>query len=176
MWTYSRRMLVKFSRRTFSCAVSSPCVQNQRNSLTVDGRVIAKLNLSNLSNYSSRNLLLSDNSVGHHISCQTFSTISPRVSNGQGEMTVHEITSDLEDSLKSYEDVENEVERQRDIWNVGPAFRPSFNLASFVNESTLLQEFLKMGVELHKWEMRKPELLEYILKLDFQRDVSPYVR
>jgi len=81
-----------------------------------------------------------------------------------------------EDSLENVGDVDEELERQRDIWNVGPAFRPSFNLASFVNESALLQEFLKMGVKLHKWELREPELLEFILKLDFEKDVAPYVR
>lgn len=62
-----------------------------------------------------------------------------------------------------------------DFSTISPALRPTFNLAAYVNESYSLQQLVKLGVELYKFDS-KPEVMETILKLDFERDMKPYVR
>ncbi|XP_037934099.1 transcription termination factor 3, mitochondrial [Teleopsis dalmanni] len=51
---------------------------------------------------------------------------------------------------------------------------PTFNLAAYVNKSTTLQEFIKLGVNLHKIERRKG-LAEFVLRLNFDEHVKPYL-
>lgn len=58
---------------------------------------------------------------------------------------------------------------------ISPALRPTFNLAAYVNESYSLQQLVKLGVELYKFD-NKPEIMETILKLDFERDMKPYIQ
>lgn len=58
---------------------------------------------------------------------------------------------------------------------VSPALRPTFNLAAYVNESYSLQQLVKLGVELYKFD-NNPKIMETILKLDFERDMKPYIR
>lgn len=58
---------------------------------------------------------------------------------------------------------------------ISPALRPTFNLAAYVNESHSLQQLVKLGVELHKFDS-DPKVMETILKLDFERDMKPYIR
>lgn len=62
-----------------------------------------------------------------------------------------------------------------DFSNIRPALRSTFNLASYVNESPSLQELVKLGVELYKFDS-KPEIMSTILKLDFERDMKPYIQ
>lgn len=51
----------------------------------------------------------------------------------------------------------------------------TFNLAAYANKSKVIQELIKLGVELYKVE-QNVELCEYILKLDFNKDIAPYIR
>ncbi|XP_066906301.1 transcription termination factor 3, mitochondrial [Halyomorpha halys] len=51
---------------------------------------------------------------------------------------------------------------------------PLFNLAAYVNKNSTLQEFVKLGVNLHIIELKKGAQ-EIILKLDFERDVKKYL-
>lgn len=58
---------------------------------------------------------------------------------------------------------------------VSPALRPTFNLAAYVNESYSLQQLVKLGVQLYKFD-NNPKIMETILKLDFEHDMKPYIR
>ncbi|XP_043648899.1 transcription termination factor 3, mitochondrial [Drosophila teissieri] len=51
---------------------------------------------------------------------------------------------------------------------------PSFNLAAYVNNSSTLQQFISLGVDLHSIERRKG-LGDFVLKLDFEKNVKPYI-
>nr|CAG4652119.1 EOG090X0C5Y [Triops cancriformis] len=62
-----------------------------------------------------------------------------------------------------------------ELENVAPQFVPTFNLASYVNKSPLLQEFVKLGVELHKWD-KKPGVSNLILRKRFDEDIAPVLR
>lgn len=59
--------------------------------------------------------------------------------------------------------------------NISPALRPTFNVAAYVNEYYSLQQLVKLGVELYKFDSN-PKIMETILKLDFERDMKPYIR
>lgn len=52
---------------------------------------------------------------------------------------------------------------------------PSFNFAAYVNKSPMLQELIKLGVNLDKIEKTK-RAGEIILRLNFENDVKPYVQ
>jgi hypothetical protein len=66
----------------------------------------------------------------------------------------------------------SEIERmKKDVQKLKPALQPSFTLAAYVNQSTLLQNLIKVGVDLTKFE--KGNLPNKLLKLDFDRDVKP---
>lgn len=56
-----------------------------------------------------------------------------------------------------------------------PLTRPSHNLAAFVKTNKTLQQFIRLGVDLHKIE-RKNGLAPFVVKLDFERDVQPHLR
>lgn len=58
---------------------------------------------------------------------------------------------------------------------ISPVLRPTFNLAAYVNESYSLQQLVKLGVELYKFD-RHPKIMETILRLDFERDMKSYIR
>nr|CAG4644253.1 EOG090X0C5Y [Lepidurus arcticus] len=62
-----------------------------------------------------------------------------------------------------------------ELENVAPHHVPSFNLASYVNKSPLLQEFVKLDVELHKWD-KKPGVANLILKKGFEEDIAPVLQ
>lgn len=62
-----------------------------------------------------------------------------------------------------------------DFSTISPALRPTFNLAAYVNDSYSLQQLVKLGVELYKFD-NDPRIMETILKLDFERDMKPYIR
>lgn len=53
-------------------------------------------------------------------------------------------------------------------------YLPLFNFAAYVNKSRTLQEFVKLGVNLHIIELTRGAQ-EIILKLDFERDVKKYL-
>nr|CAD7408247.1 unnamed protein product [Timema poppensis] len=62
-----------------------------------------------------------------------------------------------------------------DISNVAPLFSPTFNFAAYINKSKTLQELVKLGVDLHQLEKKKG-IPQFILKLDFDRDMKEYIR
>jgi mTERF domain-containing protein len=62
-----------------------------------------------------------------------------------------------------------------DISTVAPHFQPSFNFAAYVNNSPTLQELVKLGVDLHSLE-RKKDVPEFILQLEFSRDMKDHIR
>lgn len=62
-----------------------------------------------------------------------------------------------------------------DFSTISPALRPTFNIAAYVNDSYSLQQLVKLGVELYKFD-DDPRIMETILKLDFERDMKPYIR
>lgn len=73
------------------------------------------------------------------------------------------------------------VEIENERFNVKEVFEkqqkgsfPSFNFAAYANNSELLQNFVNLGVNLSKIEKRQG-LGEFILKLDWDRDVTKYL-
>lgn len=70
---------------------------------------------------------------------------------------------------------ERPVELLAEPVDVALNLKPSYNLAAYVNKSETLQELIKLGVNLHKIEKKKPELAELVLGLNFEQDVKPYL-
>lgn len=62
-----------------------------------------------------------------------------------------------------------------DISDIGPYLTPTFTFAKYANKSRTIQELVKLGVNLYKLESKKG-MLQYILNLDFEQDVKPYIR
>ena len=62
-----------------------------------------------------------------------------------------------------------------DLSTITPYFQPSFNFAAYVNNSPTLQELVKLGVDLHSLE-RKKDVPEFILRLEFSRDMKEHIR
>ena len=67
----------------------------------------------------------------------------------------------------------DEEQMKLDIKNLRPAYRPLvYNLAYFVNTNPVLQNFVKMGIEIRKWDNRRT-IAESILRLDEEKHVKP---
>lgn len=62
-----------------------------------------------------------------------------------------------------------------DVSDIGPPLTPTFTFAKYANKSNTIQELVKLGVHLYKFESQEG-MLQYILSLDFERDVKPYIR
>lgn len=61
-----------------------------------------------------------------------------------------------------------------DLTSYGSIVLPSFNFAAYADKSPLLQELIKIGVNLHKIENIKGAG-ELLIKLDFKKNVQPYL-
>lgn len=61
-----------------------------------------------------------------------------------------------------------------DLSSYGSTLLPSYNFAAYADKSVVLQEFIKMGVELYKLE-KDPKIGEFLLQLDFEKNVKPYL-
>lgn len=61
-----------------------------------------------------------------------------------------------------------------DLSDIGPYLTPTFSFAKYANKSRTIQELVKLGVELYKLEL-KEGMVQYILGLDFDADVKPYI-
>ena len=59
---------------------------------------------------------------------------------------------------------------------ISPTIPLSFNLAAFANKSETIQMLIKLGVDLAYIEKRFTETAEWLLKLDFETDVKPYIQ
>ncbi len=68
-----------------------------------------------------------------------------------------------------------EPSRLEDVSYIGPPldFR-SFNFAAFANNSVVIQKLLDLGVDFYKIEQGR-KLPSYLLQLDFEKDVIPYI-
>lgn len=62
-----------------------------------------------------------------------------------------------------------------DLSDIGPYLTPTFTFAKYANKSRTIQELVKLGVGLYKFESRQG-MVQYILNLDFEKDVKPYIR
>lgn len=62
-----------------------------------------------------------------------------------------------------------------DLSDIGPYLTPTFSFAKYANKSRTIQELVKLGVGLYKFESQKG-MVQYILDLDFEKDVKPYIR
>jgi len=62
-----------------------------------------------------------------------------------------------------------------DLSDIGPPLTPTFTFAKYANKSHTIRELVKLGVSLYKLESMDG-MVEYILNLDFNRDVKPYIR
>jgi len=54
------------------------------------------------------------------------------------------------------------------------ASRPTATFSSIINQSDTLKKLVDLGVELYLWEKRNH--LDLAVKLDFERDVAPYIK
>nr|CAG4638695.1 EOG090X0C5Y [Cyclestheria hislopi] len=79
--------------------------------------------------------------------------------------------------MKIIQDTECSNPLQKDPYfdGVSPQPLPSFNVASYVNHSELLQEMVKLNVEIYRWD-KKQEIHEIVLKKDFNTDVRPVIQ
>jgi len=66
-------------------------------------------------------------------------------------------------------------ECSEDISDIGPYLTPTFTFAKYADKSRTIQQLVKLGVSLYKFE-RNQKMLQFILGLDFDRDVKPYIR
>ncbi|XP_039486689.1 transcription termination factor 3, mitochondrial [Drosophila santomea] len=105
-----------------------------------------------------------------------------QIRNLRGEQsTQHEISvlaspsTSIKDDDKKKEPAEHEGSNKvaLDFGN-REAHVPSFNLAAYVNNSSTLQHLISLGVDLHSIERRKG-LGDFVLKLDFEKNVKPYI-
>ncbi|KAG7207511.1 hypothetical protein KM043_009143 [Ampulex compressa] len=62
-----------------------------------------------------------------------------------------------------------------DLSHLGPYATPLHSFAKYANDSYTVQQLIKLGVQLYKIE-RDPEMLERILRMDFEKDIGPYIR
>lgn len=67
------------------------------------------------------------------------------------------------------------ISHEEDLSTYAPYIQPTFNFAAYVNKSPTLQQLVKLGVNLHRVEKRKNST-EFLLQLDFERDMSKYIR
>ncbi|XP_073983991.1 mitochondrial transcription termination factor 3 isoform X2 [Rhodnius prolixus] len=63
---------------------------------------------------------------------------------------------------------------EEDVSHYASNLLPTFNIAAYANKSHTIQQLVKLGVNLHKIE--KKGLAEFILRLDFERDVKKYIQ
>ena len=73
-------------------------------------------------------------------------------------------------TVKSPLDIVNES----DLVNYGSVLKPTYNFAAYADKSVLLQELIKLGVNLHKIE-KNPDAANFIIKLDLEKNVKPYL-
>lgn len=82
-------------------------------------------------------------------------------------VAVPEIPSALEQRSEQLRDVETTE-------SFPTYFTPTFNFAAYVDKSETLRKFVELGVDLSKIEKKKG-LPQFILKLDFERDVKKHL-
>ncbi|XP_030757317.1 transcription termination factor 3, mitochondrial [Sitophilus oryzae] len=75
---------------------------------------------------------------------------------------------------KSAEDPNNEISKanlleplSQDISHISTYLKPTFNVASYANKSEIIEQFVKLGVNLHLIEKKIPKAVTFILTLKF---------
>lgn len=64
-----------------------------------------------------------------------------------------------------------------DVSHVGPPITyKSFNFAAYANESVVLQKLIDLGVDFYAVERKNKVLPSYLLQLNFERHVQPYIQ
>lgn len=98
-------------------------------------------------------------------------TLSPRIL--QQIVTVPSCDSFLDDSDVTLPGPLDKC--TEDLSDVGPYLTPTFTFAKYANKSRTIQELVKLGVSLYRFEART-EMVQYILGLDFEHNIKPYIR
>lgn len=80
---------------------------------------------------------------------------------------------DMKEELHSSESLDVSG-RRRPRRKVKPNLQPSFNFASYVNDSPLLTELIGLGVDLVKWE--KGQIPDEVIQMDLTHDLKPILR
>lgn len=70
--------------------------------------------------------------------------------------------------------LESSMETTKKSIDVYPLVKPTFNLAAYVNTSETLQQFIKLGVDLHRIEKHKG-WLQFVLNLEFEQNVRQHL-
>lgn len=64
-----------------------------------------------------------------------------------------------------------------DVSHVGPPIsHQSFNFAAYANESIVLQKLIDLGVDFYAIERSNKVLPSYLLQLNFEKHVQPYIQ
>lgn len=113
--------------------------------------------------------------------CHRMCTNSNSIENAETNVPAKVTNSDFEiDWNKELDDENSENNRSilapvKDEFSITaePMLRPSYNLAAYVQKSDTLQQFLKLGVDLNKWD--RQNVGQFIANLDFKRDVQDYI-
>ncbi|KAF2349733.1 Transcription termination factor mitochondrial/chloroplastic [Trinorchestia longiramus] len=129
-------------------------VVGQRNSTPVDDAVISK-NLDVVIHSTSTNTsLTSPNAAKDEVQLNSSTSTNTAVSTRVPKLTALEKLKRLDEIL--------------------PKVSQSFNLATFVNRSPVLQQFVKLGVNVSEYD-KDVEKASYVLLLDFETDVKPHL-
>lgn len=132
--------------------------------------------------------------------CRTFSYAQPentlgRLNSKDSKCLLESVRNGVSDNSKELQSVAGEHDKcmnveqnvkldgstsvlepcSEDLSAIAPYFQPSFNFAAYVNNSSTLQELVKLGVDLHSFE-RKKDVPEFILRLEFNRDMKEHIR
>ncbi|XP_066157049.1 transcription termination factor 3, mitochondrial [Euwallacea fornicatus] len=62
-----------------------------------------------------------------------------------------------------------------DISYISTYLKPTYNLAAYANRSELIQQLVKLGVDLHHIEKKQPETISFLLKLSFE-DIKRHIQ
>jgi hypothetical protein len=68
------------------------------------------------------------------------------------------------------EEIDNEY-----LDELSPPLNKSFNLSAFANRSQTIQFLIKLGVDLSVIENKSLETAHFLLTLDFEQDIKPYI-
>jgi hypothetical protein len=96
----------------------------------------------------------------------------------------------IDDNLNNYEFNDQEIDKLLDfkpidplaeeinneyLDELSPPLNKSFNLSAFANRSQTIQFLIKLGVDLSVIEKKSLETAEFLLRLDFEQDIKPYI-
>lgn len=133
-----------------------------------DGRLL--LNVHSLRPFSSIHSYCAERRQDVHVQNSVATSVSKSNSPETNHVVQNKYAEDYSD-----EDEDEEELRKEMIWDVGPTLPPSFNFAAYANESEVVQKLVGLGVDLSKLE-NKYGIMPFMLKLDFDANVTPFLR